>query len=268
MDYNVFFVVGDSSVSFNLLIPQHGYLIIIIIIKSEQFSCFSKSVDHWPGTPYSSFCWQITNYSRTPIILRWLSGTPIILTLVVRNSDYPDAVCPELRLSGRWLSGTPIIRTLFVRNSNYPDAGCPELRLSGRCLSGTPIIRTLVVRNSNYPDAGCPELRLSGRWLSGTPIIRTLVVRNSDYPDAGCPELRLSGRWLSWTSSIWTMVVLNSDYPDAGCPELRLSGRWLSGTPMIRVGWHFGYICREFYKTTLPFNYRLSDQVQYSVYGF
>ena len=28
----------------------------------------------------------------------------------------------ELHLSGRWLSGTPIIRTLVIRNSNYPDA--------------------------------------------------------------------------------------------------------------------------------------------------
>jgi hypothetical protein len=27
----------------------------------------------------------------------------------------------ELQLSGRWLSGTPIIRTLVIRNSNYPD---------------------------------------------------------------------------------------------------------------------------------------------------
>ena len=32
MDYNVWFVVGDSSVSLYLLIPQYGYLIIIIII--------------------------------------------------------------------------------------------------------------------------------------------------------------------------------------------------------------------------------------------
>jgi hypothetical protein len=37
--------------------------------------------------------------------------------------------------------------------------------------------------------------------------------------------------------------------------QLHLSGRWLRGSP----------ICREFYKTTLPWNYRLSDQVQYSV---
>jgi len=42
--------------------------------------------------------------------------------------------------------------------------------------------------------------------------------------------------------------------------ELHLSARWLSGS-----AWPFGEICREFYKTNLPWNYRLSDQVQYSV---
>ena len=42
--------------------------------------------------------------------------------------------------------------------------------------------------------------------------------------------------------------------------KLRLSGRWLSGST-----WPLGKICREFYKTNLPWNYRLSDQVQYSV---
>ena len=51
----------------------------------------------------------------------------------------------ELHLSGRWLSGTPIIRTLGIWNSDYPDAGYLKLRLSGRWLSETPIIRTLVI---------------------------------------------------------------------------------------------------------------------------
>ena len=36
--------------------------------------------------------------------------------------------------------------------------------------------------------------------------------------------------------------------------------RQLSGS-----AWLFGKICREFYKSNLPLNYRLSDQVQYSV---
>ena len=45
MDYNVWFVVGDSSVSLHLLIPQYGYLafiiiIIIIIIITLQFRPF------------------------------------------------------------------------------------------------------------------------------------------------------------------------------------------------------------------------------------
>jgi len=48
--------------------------------------------------------------------------------------------------------------------------------------------------------------------------------------------------------------------------ELHLSGRWLSGSPIIwillalRVN-----ICREFYKTNLPWNYRLLDHIQCSV---
>ena len=43
MDYNVFFVVGDSSVSLYLLIPQHGYLIIIIIIIESNLAAFQRA---------------------------------------------------------------------------------------------------------------------------------------------------------------------------------------------------------------------------------
>jgi len=42
--------------------------------------------------------------------------------------------------------------------------------------------------------------------------------------------------------------------------ELHLSGHWLPGS-----AWPFGEISREFYPTILPWNYRLSDQVHYSV---
>jgi hypothetical protein len=42
--------------------------------------------------------------------------------------------------------------------------------------------------------------------------------------------------------------------------ELYLSGPWLSGSASP-----FGWICPEFYTTNLLWNYRLSDQVQYSV---
>jgi hypothetical protein len=42
--------------------------------------------------------------------------------------------------------------------------------------------------------------------------------------------------------------------------EFHLFGRWLSGSV-----WSFGQICRKFYKTNLPWNYRLLDQLQYSV---
>jgi len=38
--------------------------------------------------------------------------------------------------------------------------------------------------------------------------------------------------------------------------ELHLFGRWLSGS-----AWPFEQICRKFYKTNLPWNYQLSDQV-------
>jgi hypothetical protein len=62
-------------------------------------------------------------------------------TEVQFNSNYPDAGCPDHQLSGRWLFGSPIIRTLVVRITNYPDAGCPDRQLSGRWLSGSPIIR-------------------------------------------------------------------------------------------------------------------------------
>jgi len=31
-------------------------IIIIIIIKLQRFSWFSKSTGHWPGTSYSLFC--------------------------------------------------------------------------------------------------------------------------------------------------------------------------------------------------------------------
>jgi len=36
--------------------------------------------------------------------------------------------------------------------------------------------------------------------------------------------------------------------------ELHLSGRWLSGSAR-----RIGLICREFYKTSWPWRYRLSD---------
>ena len=42
--------------------------------------------------------------------------------------------------------------------------------------------------------------------------------------------------------------------------ELHVFGLWLSGSARL-----FGKICREFYKTNLSGNYRLSDQAQYSV---
>jgi len=50
-DYNVWFVVGDSSVSLYFLIPQYGYfasltfiIIIIIIINLLQLSFHSVAV--------------------------------------------------------------------------------------------------------------------------------------------------------------------------------------------------------------------------------
>jgi len=52
------------------------------------------------------------------------------------------------------------------------------------------------------------------------------------------------------TSLIWT-----ANYPEAGYPDRQLSGST----------WPLGWSCRELYKTNLPWNYRLSDQVQYSV---
>jgi len=48
-------------------------------------------------------------------------------------------------------------------------------------------------------------------------------------------------------------IQQNSNYPDAGYSERQLSGS----------AWPFGWICREFYKINFPWNYRLSDQVQY-----
>jgi len=47
--------------------------------------------------------------------------------------------------------------------------------------------------------------------------------------------------------------------------ELHLSESWLSRSPIIRIGLALRGICREFGKTNLPWNYRLPDQVQYSV---
>jgi len=38
---------------------------------------------------------------------------------VLHRNNFKIAV--ELHLSGRWLSGPPIIRTLVIRTSNYPD---------------------------------------------------------------------------------------------------------------------------------------------------
>jgi hypothetical protein len=58
----------------------------------------------------------------------------------------------ELHLTGYWLSGSPIIRTLVIRIANYPDAGYADRQLSGRWLSGSQIIRMLVMRIANYPD--------------------------------------------------------------------------------------------------------------------
>ena len=49
--------------------------------------------------------------------------------------------------------------------------------------------------------------------------------------------------------------------------ELHLPGRWLSGSPINRIGLALQVNLWEFYKTNLPWNYRLSDQVQYSVMG-
>jgi len=47
----------------------------------------------------------------------------------------------------------------------------------------------------------------------------------------------------------------NSTNPEAGYLERQLSA-W---------NWLFGKICREFYKSSIPWNYRLSDQVQHGV---
>jgi len=38
-----------------------------------------------------------------------------------QNSNYPDSGYPELHLSGIWLSGTPLIRTLVIAIANYPE---------------------------------------------------------------------------------------------------------------------------------------------------
>jgi len=46
--------------------------------------------------------------------------------------------------------------------------------------------------------------------------------------------------------------------------ELHFSWRRLSGSSVIRIGLALP-ICREFYKTNLAWNCRLSDQVQYRV---
>jgi hypothetical protein len=53
------------------------------------------------------------------------------------------------------------------------------------------------------------------------------------------------------------MIQQNSTYLEAGYPDRQLSG----------LAWLFGLICREFYKTNLPCNYRTgSNTVQW--YGF
>jgi len=84
----------------------------------------------------------------------------------------------ELHLSGRWLSRTPIIRTLVIRNSNwtlvirnsnYSDAGYPELQLSGRWLSGTPIIRMGLALRLNILYRKC-STHFNG--LECSPIFR------------------------------------------------------------------------------------------------
>jgi len=47
--------------------------------------------------------------------------------------------------------------------------------------------------------------------------------------------------------------------------ELHLSGRWLSGSPIIRIGLTLRVNLCRIYKTNLPWNYWLSDKVQYNV---
>jgi hypothetical protein len=56
--------------------------------------------------------------------------------------------------------------------------------------------------------------------------------------------------WLKYVA-----IQQNSTYPTAGNPNRQFA----------RSAWPFEEICLEFYKTKLPWNYWLSDQVQYSV---
>jgi len=77
-------------------------------------------------------------------------------------------------------------------------------------------------------------------------------------PGRGVDHLELylySPSGSSWPVLGWTLPLplqWNSTYPNAGYPDRQLCGSV----------WPFGQICREFYTTNLPWNYRLSDQVQ------
>ena len=54
----------------------------------------------------------------------------------------------------------------------------------------------------------------------------------------------------SWWSCIWIFCInsVEISYPDASHPDNQL----------CQSTWHFEEICREFYKTNLPWNYRFS----------
>ena len=65
---------------------------------------------------------DILNFQRDLVVMRVFR-----IELIICSTSTPLGTV-ELHLSGRWLSGTPFIRTLVIRNSIYPDRLGPSAK--------------------------------------------------------------------------------------------------------------------------------------------
>jgi len=99
-----------------------------------------------------------------------------------------------------------------------------------------------------------------GGWVCPRVILGLLenVTNLLPIPGTELQSLRYSAHWLVTTLTTITstnQLQQNPTYPDTSYPDCQLS----------ELARPFRQICQEFYKTNLPWNYQLSDQLQYSL---
>ena len=209
--------------------------------------------------------------------------TPVILPICEISVRHIPLLCVQWKNSWWWTEELSETRRVLFQKNKFEKL----VHLVGfviRKYSGTPLNRTLAIRTSNYPD----RLGLAGKFVensTGCPTrYRTRQFFNNFTTNGDIAHYRdtlqthsssfLTKRTYSCSNfvaiSLLLLRVINPLNAELNpiCHLLALLGAHHIlhvSRVRVKVMMGFGSEWDTLYKTNLLWNYRLSDQVQYSV---